>query len=87
MTEKWRLIVAFLKAHKWRVGGTLGLGIISSILTVIIPISIGKFYGLLFSYQSHRAKLLDFLPSWFFDTFTSFFIFFATAVLLRFVIN
>lgn len=46
-------------------------------------VSIGKYFELLFGFESHRAQILDFLPAFFFDTVPNFLIFFGSLVLLR----
>ena len=41
---------------------TLLVSILSNLLTILIPVSIGKYYDLVFDFNSHRSKIFDFLP-------------------------
>lgn len=43
----------------------LGLGMVASSLTILLPVSLGKAFGLLFGYHSLRAQIFEGLPaSW-----------------------
>ncbi len=61
------------------------LGLSSNLLTIFIPVSVGRYYDLVFSYNSHRAQILKFLPESWTDTVTHFLLLFLTVLILRFV--
>jgi len=61
------------------------LGIFYKLLTLIIPVSIGKFYEIAFKYNSVRSKILNFLPHQWTNSITGFLIFFIIIVLLKFI--
>ena len=61
------------------------IGVVASLIIVILPISVGKFYELLFDLSSTRGKLLFFIPEWVIKSEVRFLIFFIFLVILRFV--
>ena len=79
------LVHHFIKGRKLTTLGIIILGIISNILTIIIPVSIGKYYALVFHYKSHRAKILNFIPSNVWDTVPKFLLFLITLVSLKYL--
>ncbi len=87
MTRK-QLFFGFLGRHWRQAIAVVGLGLVASLLTVLIPVSIGKYFDLLFGYHSHRAQVLDFLlPPWLWQSLKDFQIFFISSVLLRFAFS
>ncbi|MDC8005272.1 ABC transporter ATP-binding protein [Aureisphaera galaxeae] len=62
------LILPFIRQHKWRFLATIIVGMVANIFVVLIPVSLGKFFDLLFQFQSHRAAFLDLLPFSFWGT-------------------
>lgn len=79
------LVHQFIIGRKLKTLTIIILGIISNILTIIIPVSIGKYYELVFHYKSHRTKTLDFIPSSIWDTVPKFLLFLITFVILRYL--
>lgn len=61
------------------------IGFISSCFTLLIPISVGKFYELALGYSSKRLQFIEFIPDQFWDTTEKFLIFFGVIVVLRFI--
>lgn len=57
--------------------------ICSNLLTIVIPISIGKYYELVFDVNSVRGQLLDYFPLVWFDTISHFFVFFAALIVVK----
>jgi len=51
-----------MEKNRWMLFKVFFSGILSSILTVLIPVSIGKYYDMVFNFSSYRSKVLDFLP-------------------------
>lgn len=62
---------------------TVVVSTFSSLLTVLIPVSLGKYYDLVFDFNSYRAKLFDFLPFDIGNSIESFLLFLSTLVLLK----
>ncbi|MEL6699131.1 MAG: ABC transporter ATP-binding protein [Bacteroidota bacterium] len=67
MTQ-WSLLGPFFQRHTVRIFLTCVVGILSSMATILLPVSIGKFYALVFSFEGQSAMLLDFLPAHYCDT-------------------
>jgi len=63
--EKWQLIRQFAGRHYLAIIIAILTGIASSLLTILIPVSFGKYYELVFDLRAVRAQFLDKLP--FFD--------------------
>ena len=85
MKTKWQLIFNFIKRNRLLVSITFISGLFYNILTLLIPISLGRFYEFNFGFSSHRLKLLDALPFINSESFTTFFIFFISLVFGRFI--
>ncbi len=81
--NKWEIIKSFGYKNIRLVVFTLIAGLCYNILTIMIPISIGKFYELSFGFSSHRLAAFKFIPFMDAPDFNSFLIFFFTLVLLR----
>ncbi|WP_053404364.1 ABC transporter ATP-binding protein [Persicobacter sp. CCB-QB2] len=75
----------FLLSRKWTSAKIVGLGIIANLLTIIIPVSVGKYYQLVFHFKGHRVRFLDFLPKIWWDTVPKFILFFFILVSARFL--
>lgn len=61
------------------------LGVLAQAFTIIIPVSIGKYYELAFNFQSRRMQFLDFVPEEYWDTIPEFIGVFMILILLRYV--
>jgi ABC-type multidrug transport system fused ATPase/permease subunit len=85
MKAKWPYLISFLKDHKLLVAGTFCASLFSNLLTVLIPISIGKYYNLVFHFESTKSGILDIFPASFWDTIPHFIAFFLTLVLCKIV--
>ena len=83
--KKWNIIVAFCGSNRSRLVAAIITGIITNALTILIPISLGKYFDLLFGFSSHRAAFLDLLPFSFWHDITEFLSVLLILVLLRFV--
>ncbi len=81
--NKWEIIKSFGYKNIRLVVLTLSAGLCYNILTILIPISIGKFYELSFGFSSHRLAAFKFIPFMDAPDFNSFLIFFFALVLLR----
>ncbi len=62
---------------------TLLLSILSNLVTILIPVSIGKYYDLVFEFNSHRSKVLDILPFDIGSSLQAFLAFFFFLVLVK----
>ncbi len=80
---KWEIIKSFSYKNIILVALTLGAGLSYNILTILIPISIGKFYELSFGFSSHRLAAFKFIPFMDAPDFNSFLVFFFSLVALR----
>lgn len=64
-SKKWVLLKRFI-ALQWKLFvGVLVFGILANAITILIPVSISKYYSLIFEAKSSRAFILDIFPgSW-----------------------
>jgi len=79
------LISQFLNQRKLRTFIIIFFGVISNILTILIPVSIGKYYELVFHVNARRVKSLGILPNKFWDTVPKFLVFFSLLIVIRFL--
>ncbi len=84
---KKALLKAFFFEQKLSIISVFIFGIISNLLTIFIPVSIGKYYELLFNIHSRRAAVLNFLPEQWTNEITNFLILFNIAVCLKITFN
>ena len=77
------MFLALLRPYRLLIVAVCLLTLLAQVLGVILPISLGKYLGLLFDYQSLRARWLDGLPAGWFDTIPHFLGFFAGVMLLK----
>ena len=85
MKTKWQLIVSFIKQNKGLVAVAFLSGLCYNIFTLLVPISIGRFYEFNFGFSSHRLKLLNDLPFINTKNFIAFLIFFIVLIFFRFI--
>ncbi len=81
---KSNLIRQFLKKRKLQTFVIILVGIISNILTILIPVSIGKYYQLVFHMHAKRVKSLQFIPEKYWDTVPEFLTIFTLLILFRY---
>lgn len=62
------------------------LGVISQIATIIIPVSIGKYYQLAFDFNARRMQFLSFVPDTWWNTIPKFLIVFLSLIIVRYVL-
>ncbi len=84
---KKALLKAFFFEQKLPIISVFIFGIISNLLTIFIPVSIGKYYELLFDIHSKRAAVLSFLPASWTNEMSNFLILFNVAVCLKITFN
>lgn len=77
-----RLVLNFIRSNAGLFIATCFVGIISSFLNVLLPLSVGKFFEILYQEQSTKGKLIDMLALRI-QNVQGFFIFFFSLVLLR----
>lgn len=87
MLTKNKILSGFFKGNKLIITITFVVSLFSNIFTIIIPVSIGKFYNLVFGLNTHRSQVLGFLPDWFWDTTPRFLTFFMALVLLKIIFD
>ncbi len=85
--SKPKLIREFFKRHPYQVALALFLGFMANVLLLLLPISLGKYFDLLFGYESTRAHFLDVLPFSFWDDIPEFILFFLIATSLWLITN
>ena len=83
MLTRSNILADFIKNNKLTLAFTFVVSLFSNLFTIIIPISIGKFYNLTFGLNTHRSQVLDFLPAWFWDTSPRFLTFFLVLIFLK----
>ncbi len=79
------LIKQFILQRKFRTFWIILLGIITNLFTIIIPVSIGKYYQLVFDFKSYRLKSLSVIPSNIWDTVPKFLIVFFILIVIRYL--
>ncbi len=77
------LLLDFLRGHRLLIGLMLLTGLLNSFVILLLPISLGKYYQLVFGSQSNRGRLLDYLGLPLTQNVTDFFVFFGTLIVLR----
>lgn len=60
------------------------LGMLAQLLTIMIPVSVGKYYQLAFGLSGRRAEFLNFIPPTWWDTVPEFLLFFVVLVVVRY---
>ncbi len=85
MKTKWQLVYKFLKEDYLLVIITFISGLLYNIFTLLVPISLGRFYEFNFGFSSKRLKLLSDLPFINTNDFKSFLFFFFVLVFVRFI--
>ena len=87
MLTKNKILSGFFKGNKLIITITFVVSLFSNLFTIIIPVSIGKFYNLVFGLNTHRSQVLGFLPDWFWNTTPRFLIFFMVLVMLKIIFD
>lgn len=62
------------------------LGVVCQILTITIPVSIGKYYQLAFNFNARRMRFLNFIPDVWWNTIPKFLIVFLLLIVIRFIL-
>ena len=84
-TSKWQIIKSFLKQNKLTFIFTLISGLLANVFTILIPVSLGKYFDLLFGFHSHRAAFLNRLPFTFWDTVPHYLKFLISLIFLKMI--
>ena len=87
MKTKWQLIYRFIRSNRLIVSFAFISGLCYNILTLLIPISLGRFYEFNFDFSSQRLQLLKSVPFINTENFTAFLIFFLGLVFVRFILE
>ena len=85
MYKKWPYLKKFLYDNRFLALGAFGASLISNVLTVLIPVSIGKYYNLVFGFESSKSAVLNIFPDSFWTTVPRFITFFLVLVLLKII--
>jgi ABC-type multidrug transport system fused ATPase/permease subunit len=85
LKAKWQLIATFINNNISLVTGTFVSGFCYNVFTLLIPISIGRFYEFNFGFSSHRLQLIESLPLINSSDFNTFLYFFIGLVAVRFL--
>ncbi len=80
-----KLTTAYMRHRKKEVFIILLWGLLSNLLTIAIPISIGKYYELVFGFTSHRLSFLSIVPENLWATPRLFLLFFLTIIVFRYL--
>ena len=86
MTQ-WTLLTSFFRKYTGKLILTLFVGTLSSITTILLPISIGKFYALVFHFEGKRSVLFDIFPTTLYDTVPHFILLFFVFITLNTIMN
>lgn len=85
MKTKWQLISSFIKSNRLIVIVAFISGLCYNILTLLIPVSLGRFYEFNFGFSSQRLRLLEWMPFINTESFITFLLFFIGLVFIRFI--
>lgn len=85
MKTKWQLISSFIKSNGLIVIVAFISGLCYNILTLLIPVSLGRFYEFNFGFSSQRLRLLEWMPFINTESFITFLLFFIGLVFIRFI--
>lgn len=80
------LIKQFVLQRKSRTFLIILLGMFTNLITIIIPVSIGKYYQLVFNFKANRLKLLGTIPSNIWDTVPKFLLIFFLLIVIRYIL-
>lgn len=83
IATRWSILRSFISQYSWRFVITFMVAVLSSVATILLPLSIGKYYVLVFGFEGARADFFNFLPEFFFDTVPHFLCFFFALILIR----
>lgn len=86
MWHRSKLLWQFYAGQRWLIWLTVVVSLFAGLLTISVPVAIGKYYDFLFGYHSYRARLLEFLPIEL-DAMPVFLMFFFGLVLFRTLFN
>jgi len=78
------IVLQYLRRQKAKTLKIVFLGVMANVLTISIPVSIGKYYRLVFHLHSRRVKVFNFIPEQIWNTVPKFLIVFFTLIILRF---
>jgi ABC-type multidrug transport system fused ATPase/permease subunit len=73
---KKKVLFSFFSRYKFHIIGLFTVGLISSILEILIPVALAKYYELVFGNSSPRAFIFDLLPAQLLETTPRFLLFF-----------
>ena len=79
------LIKQFILARKSRTLWIILLGLVLNVLTILIPVSIGKYYQIVFNFESYRLKSLTIIPNTIWDTVPKFLVVFSVLIIIRYL--
>jgi len=85
LKTKWQLISSFIKSNRLLVAIAFISGLFYNVLTLLIPVSLGRFYEFNFGFSSQRLKLLEDVPILNSESFTVFLFFFLVIIAIRFI--
>lgn len=75
---------SFILTRKKQSLAIVFFGLVCQLLTIMIPISVGKYYQLAFGLESRRGHFLDFIPTAWWDNVHEFLILFLGLIVLRY---
>lgn len=77
----------FVLHYKWRIGTVITIGFLSSYFSLLLPLSIGKYMGLVFNSENSKTKALELLGINLPNNITIFFTFFSGLLIIKFLCN
>lgn len=81
--QQWILLGPFFKKHRSKLSVLSLVGILSGMSAIFLPVSIGKYYTLMFDFENKRSAFLDFLPDSFFNSVPNFLLFFSILIAIH----
>ena len=85
--SKNKILISFFKEHYVLFVISFISGLFFNLLTLLIPIAIGKFYELIFGFRSHKLKIFEHFSIFQTENFNTFFWIFVFLIITRLVLD
>ena len=78
---KSKVLISFFKRYKFQILALIIVGLISSIIEIMIPVALAKYYEIVFGNSSPKIFIFDIIPAQLIQTAPRFLLFFITHIL------
>lgn len=81
------LVFSYVSSFLGQLLLTFFISLLSSIATILVPLSIGKYYALVFGFEGGKSLLWNWLPAEFVSSVTHFLLLFAAILIVKFLLG